>query len=1366
MKKVVFLIFLTLMLAFSLISCRYFISTDDSSKDSTLNTDTDTNTDTSTDSVVDVCEHKNVVIDKAESSTCIKEGLSAGSHCVDCGKIIVEQQVIPTKAHIEVADDDIASTCSQVGYTGGTHCAVCSVRIKEPTEVPKLAHTEIANQDVEPTCSQVGYKGGTHCSACNEEITKATVVPKKPHIEKTLIGYASTCKREGLTDGKQCTVCDTITEKQYVLDKLSHTEEITSKIEPTCQRVGYTEKRQCTVCKEITLKSVEIPKSDHTKVIDKAVSATCSTSGLTEGSHCSICNIVLVKQEKIPSNGNHVYEEFAKVTTMPSYSSGSSGTISCTKCGKSENVTFEKLSSSKLTKDDIYSVETDKYNPAYDNRWKIFDGKTTVSSIYVAGDWFGNVGDVLVITLNQEMSITNLKIYTAGNYTTAEIRIKDSAGNTTYKGGILAHGAANGGTAQTHTLVSNGNIKAYTIEIEIKSLKWDDAKTLKISEVEITGAKYDTRLPHTHSYRKYIENERVATCQEVGLDVYECFCSNRKAIETKKGEHNFNSLKSVKKVSCTEDGFAIYECFCGETKTSKIKATGHTYYKLIEYITQPTVSSEGRASFKCNDCSLVEEKAITPLPLQEINYLRVDKIENGKVVLKLNIYGDKPEYEVRFSTSEITEDNYSDATVINATIDGSRLITITLSLDASLKKGYYVAVRPYMGSNYGKVATVRVGGDIEIPIDYSNAQVYHGEVLNSFYKMFDDDITTQLGTVFANSGDTVELFGSKLSPIVDIEYNHYVTKIKLYYNAEGKSVTVRWSDTPIDFQADNSKWDGYKTIVSKKGWNDIEVNLSTRYFQIIYTDGEAPCEVEAYGYQCGEGDEIATERGTLPTIGEMLGMCGFVAGGGGNTPIDSVICVGVLREYHNFGWSYSAKSYGTKDASFFRGTTNWMGDFESQYRKYKEAGLNVIPCIQWNIGKGETISYKVNSDNLPVYSNNELVRATFWERFNPHTYFVYADSMFAFSARFGSNKSSTLLEIAKLHCLDTPAVGLGTLKWIEMGNEPEGNWNGIHNYLSAYQLAAATSASYDGHCRTLKSPVTGGYHLGGKNADPNMKFAMAGVSGVSNEYIMALCYWQKANRNDGKTAFDAFNVHHYMTKQIQLPNGSTTYVGISPEEANIGVVLSQLIGIRDKYYPEKEVWITEFGWDTNQSYATSTSSHAYGEYTGREVQAMWLTRTYLILSAVGIDKADMYMCEDTGVEEISVGKYGTSGVIGYEYDENGKTVEVKKDSYYYLYTLKNALGGYTFDSQVEAYDENVMIYKYKTADGKTAYAVWCKTSDGTKADNYQLGINSDSATLVEAVYGDIDGEQSRLVADEYGYISIDVSEKPIYILVN
>ena len=1303
------------------------------------------------------------VTTEAIEPTCTEKGYANGTHCSVCNEIIRTPDVVSAKGHSEEVTKAVKPTCSSEGLTEGISCGVCGEVIKAQAVVEKLDHTEVSSGRKEPTCSEYGSTGGTQCGVCGEVIDKGTLIDPLGHKEITLGGYEATCDKTGLSNGKYCTVCETMTVKQAVLDKLSHNEIVTPAVLPTCQSTGTSEKRYCSVCKQVTLESEILPIGDHTPVTDKAVEPTCSSTGLTEGSHCSVCNEEIVKQEVIPANGQHVYDGFATVTKAPSTSSSGTGTMKCSKCGSSKSITFDKLTSATLTKDDIYSIETDIYNPAYDNRWKIIDGSTSTAGLWSpGGEWFGNVGDVLTITLNKEMTLTSLKIYLTGNSTYGALRVKDSAGNVTLSKSLKIDGGdAYGGQSTGISLTSNANIKAYTIEIEVTAIKWESPMTFKVDELEIKAAPNDTRISHTHDYREYIENSRVATCQVNGLDVYECFCGHRKEIETGKGDHVYDILTAVTTVSCEINGTETYACLCGETKTYETKAPGHVYYKLVNYSIVPTASKSGLATVKCNSCNRTESVSVPPLPIEEINYLRVDKISDGKVVLKLNIYGDRPSYEVRYSENEITEDNYDSASLIDATVEGEGLITLTITLDAGLDKCYYVAIKPYNGENYGKLATVRVGGSLEIPIDYGNAGIYHGEVLNSFRQLFDNDISTKLGTVFTDSSDTV-LYGSNLSPIVDLEYPHYVTKARLYYGESGYTVTVRWSYYPLDFQSENDYWAGYKTFNTSAGWNEIAINKNVRYIQIIFKDGQAPYEVEAYGYQCGEGDEISTERGTLPTIGEMMGMCGFVAGGGGHTPIEDVSCVGVLREYHNFGWSYSASLYGEK-AAFFKSSWN---NFDYEYGAFTKAGLNVIPCIQWNLGNGETISYKVGSDNLPIYSNGSLVRASFWERFNPHTYFVYADNMFAFSARFGSNDSQYLLSVASQHCQDTPAVGMGYIKWIEMGNEPEGGWNGIHNYLSAYQLAAATSAAYDGHCSTMVSPVSGGYHLGGKNADANMKLAMAGVSGVSNEYIMAMIYWMKANRQDGQTAFDAFNVHHYMTKSIELPNGSSTSVGVSPEEANITGILSQLIGIRDKYYPEKEVWITEFGWDTNQSYGTATSSHAYGEYTGRQVQAMWLTRTYLLLSSIGIDKADMYMAHDTGVEETSVGKYGTSGVIAYEYNESGTKVAVKKDSYYYLYTLKNTLGDYSFDSQIEAYDDNVMIFKYKTSSGKTAYAVWCKTSDGTKVENYQLGISASNATLVENAYGEINGVRSQITADDYGYVSVNVSENPIYIIVD
>ena len=77
-----------------------------------------------------------------------------------------------------------------------------------------------------------------------------------------------------------------------------------------------------------------------------------------------------------------------------------------------------------------------------------------------------------------------------------------------------------------------------------------------------------------------------------------------------------------------------------------------------------------------------------------------------------------------------------------------------------------------------------------------------------------------------------------------------------------------------------------------------------------------------------------------------------------------------------------------------------------------------------------------------------------------------------------------------------------------------------------------------------------------------------------------------------------------------------------------------------------------------------------------------------------------------------------------------------------------------------------MIYEYKTKDGRTAYAVWCPTSDGSVVNNYQLKIDGKTATLVENEYGDADGVQSTLNADSLGYVSVNVSENPVYIIVD
>lgn len=71
------------------------------------------------------CTHKNTIKDKSVEATCTTTGLTEGSHCVDCGKILVEQKVVPAKSHTFVTKSGKVATCQQTGLTDGKYCSIC-----------------------------------------------------------------------------------------------------------------------------------------------------------------------------------------------------------------------------------------------------------------------------------------------------------------------------------------------------------------------------------------------------------------------------------------------------------------------------------------------------------------------------------------------------------------------------------------------------------------------------------------------------------------------------------------------------------------------------------------------------------------------------------------------------------------------------------------------------------------------------------------------------------------------------------------------------------------------------------------------------------------------------------------------------------------------------------------------------------------------------------------------------------------------------------------------------------------------------------------------------------------------------------------
>ena len=87
--------------------------------------------------------------------------------------------------------------------------------------------------------------------------------------------------------------------------------------------------------------------------------------------------------------------------------------------------------------------------------------------------------------------------------------------------------------------------------------------------------------------------------------------------------------------------------------------------------------------------------------------------------------------------------------------------------------------------------------------------------------------------------------------------------------------------------------------------------------------------------------------------------------------------------------------------------------------------------------------------------------------------------------------------------------------------------------------------------------------------------------------------------------------------------------------------------------------------------------------------------------------------------------------------------------------------------------------QFSSADADEAYALWCPTANGTKVDNYKLFVGTDYESVVltetEVYYdnaGNVNmetssatGKQTTLTVDAEGFVYVNVSENPVYVVV-
>ena len=86
------------------------------------------------------------VTDAAVPASCKNTGLTEGSHCSVCNKVLAAQTTVPvTDVHTPVTDAAVPATCKDAGLTEGSHCSVCSKVLVVQNATPKTEHSYVDN---------------------------------------------------------------------------------------------------------------------------------------------------------------------------------------------------------------------------------------------------------------------------------------------------------------------------------------------------------------------------------------------------------------------------------------------------------------------------------------------------------------------------------------------------------------------------------------------------------------------------------------------------------------------------------------------------------------------------------------------------------------------------------------------------------------------------------------------------------------------------------------------------------------------------------------------------------------------------------------------------------------------------------------------------------------------------------------------------------------------------------------------------------------------------------------------------------------------------------------------------------------------
>ena len=297
-----------------------------------------------------------------------------------------------------------------------------------------------------------------------------------------------------------------------------------------------------------------------------------------------------------------------------------------------------------------------------------------------------------------------------------------------------------------------------------------------------------------------------------------------------------------------------------------------------------------------------------------------------------------------------------------------------------------------------------------------------------------------------------------------------------------------------------------------------------------------------------------------------------------------------------------------------------------------------------------------------------------------------------------------------------PTIGNGLLEAVEIGNEPE-SWDGP-TYRKAFEAMAK----------------------GLRQGDPKLPIATCAVAvGDWDSYSKDINLLKGLNSN-----FDVLNVHTYAFTEL-WPTWRRTY----PEDPKTKFLSSvaDMAAWRDAHAPGRQIWVTEFGWDSTTQPRPDEGSMKDFLPSSDSDQARWLVRAYLCFAGMPVDRAYMYWFDD----DDAWGLHASSGLT-----RNG----APKPSFFAMSQLQNLLGDYRFEKMI-VNEATARVAQFRSPTGEIAWAAWSPTGDGSSKE---LQLKTDlRVKRSESFRLGVEPAPSASVIQTSGEITLTAAEDPVYI---